>query len=153
MVVASDGGPRVASRPPLSRRFFPRLRLIQPWKWVTVSSVLLVFFAPFFGLLSRAAKVYKPTLALFAVCSLVGMWLMRYIEVYPSAYGLTVTRAPFGIWEIGVLFLYLGLWGWCYINFMDAFPRMRVTLLTSPFRDEVQVPVNPETMEPLPAHE
>jgi hypothetical protein len=36
---------------------------------------------------------------------------------------------------------------------MDAFPRMRVTLLTSRFRDEVQVPVNPETMEPLPAHE
>jgi hypothetical protein len=28
-----------------------------------------------------------------------------------------------------------------------------VTLLTSPFRDEVQIPVDPETMEPLPAHE
>jgi hypothetical protein len=39
------------------------------------------------------------------------------------------------------------------MSFMDAFPRMRVTLMTSPFRDEVQVPVNPETMEPLPAHE
>ena len=26
-------------------------------------------------------------------------------------------------------------------------------LLTSPFRDEVQVPVDPKTMEPLPAHE
>jgi len=26
-------------------------------------------------------------------------------------------------------------------------------LMTSPYRDEVQVPVNPETMEPLPAHE
>jgi hypothetical protein len=30
---------------------------------------------------------------------------------------------------------------------------MRVTLITSPHRDEVQIPVNPETMEPLPAHE
>jgi hypothetical protein len=30
---------------------------------------------------------------------------------------------------------------------------VRVLLLTSPFRDEVQVPVNPRTMEPLPAHE
>jgi hypothetical protein len=30
---------------------------------------------------------------------------------------------------------------------------MRVMMLTSPYRDEVQVPVNPETMEPLPAHE
>jgi hypothetical protein len=36
---------------------------------------------------------------------------------------------------------------------MDAFPRMRVLMLTSPYRDEVQVPCNPETMDPLPAHE
>jgi hypothetical protein len=132
--------------------FFMRLRLISPWKWVTVASVMLIFFFPFFGLLSRAAKVYRPTMALFALCSLVGMWLMRYIEVYPSGYGVIGTL-PFSVWEIGVFLLYAGAWGWCYIQFMDAFPRMRVTLMTSPFRDEVQVPVNPETMEPLPAHE
>jgi hypothetical protein len=36
---------------------------------------------------------------------------------------------------------------------MDAFPRVRVLLMTSPYRDEVQVPVDPRTMEPLPAHE
>jgi hypothetical protein len=132
--------------------FFMRLRLISPWKFVTVPSVILVFFAPFFGLLSRAAKVYKPTLAFFALASLVGMWLMRYIEMYPSGYGV-VTTLPFGIWEIGVLLLYLGAWGWCYTTFVSAFPRIRVTLSTSPYRDEVQVPVDPETMEPLPAHE
>jgi len=132
--------------------FFMHLRLSPPWTWVTVASVILVFFAPFFGLLSRAAKVYRPTMVLFALSSLVGMWLMRYIEVYPSGYGV-VPSLPFGIWEIGVAFLYLGAWGWCYIAFMDAFPRIRVTLSTSEYRDEVQVPVNPETMEPLPAHE
>ena len=81
------------------------------------------------------------------------MWLMRYVEVYPSTYGVDLPTMPFGIWELGVLLLYAGAWGWCYTGFMDAFPRMRVTLMTSPFRDEVQVPVNPETMEPLPAHE
>jgi len=132
--------------------FFMRLRLIPPWQWMTVTSVVLVFFAPFFGLLSRAAKVYKPTLALFAGASLVGMWLMRYIEVYPSGYGV-VPNLPFSIWEIGVLCLYLGAWGWCYTTFVSGFPRIRVTLSTSPYRDEVQVPVDPETMEPLPAHE
>ena len=132
--------------------FFMHLRLTSPWKWVTVASVVLVFFAPFFGLLSRATKVSRPWMTLFAVCSLVGMWLMRYIEVFPSTYGV-VTALPFGLWEIGCLLLYAGAWGWCYTNFADAFPRMRVTLITSPFRDEVQVPVNPETMEPLPAHE
>jgi hypothetical protein len=51
------------------------------------------------------------------------------------------------------MFWLLGMWGFCYSSFMDAFPRMRVVLMTSPFRDEVQVPVNPETIEPLPAHE
>jgi hypothetical protein len=132
--------------------YFMRARLIAPWKWVTVASVILVFFAPFFGLLSRATKVSPFWLRLFAVSSLVGMWLMRYIEVYPSTYGIP-SSLPFGIWEIGGLLLYAGAWGLCYVAFMDAFPRMRVTLLSSPYRDEVQVPVNPETMEPLPAHE
>jgi len=36
---------------------------------------------------------------------------------------------------------------------MDAFPKMRILLKTSPYRDEVQVPVDPKTMEPLPASE
>src|SRR5205823_6710993 len=101
--------------------FFMRLRLIAPWMPITVTSVVLVFVAPFFGLLSRAAKVFLPTLVLFTLCTLTGMWLMRYIEVYPSAYGV-VPHAPFGIWEIGVLLLYAGTWAWVYASFMDAFP-------------------------------
>ena len=133
--------------------FFMRLRLIPPWTWFTVISVILAFAFPFFGLLSRAAKVFKPTFLLFILCSIVGMWIMRYIEVYPSEFGVPTSGAPFGFWEIGVTLLYVGLWGWVYCAFMDAFPRMRITLMTSPFRDEVQVPVNPDTMEPLPAHE
>ena len=131
---------------------WPRLRLIAPWVHLTVSAVILVFFAPFFGLLSRAAKVYRPTLALFATISLVGMWLVRYLEVYPSLYG-EAAHTPFGLWEVGIAIGYLGLWGSCYMAFMNAFPRVRVTLMTSPYRDEVQVPVDSETMEPLPAHE
>jgi uncharacterized membrane protein YiaA len=131
---------------------FMRLRLISPWKEFTVASVVLVFAFPFFGLLSRAAKVYLPSMAFFAFVSLAGMWIMRYIEVYPSTYG-EVAVAPFGMWELGVTALYVGAWAWTYARFMDAFPRVRATLLTSPYRDEVQIPVDPETMEPLPAHE
>ena len=129
-----------------------RLRLIDPWAGTTVLAVVMVFVAPFFGLLSKAAKLFKPTLVLFTVISLVGMWLVRYLEVYPSLYGES-NGLPLGIWEIGVTLGYVGVWGWCYLAFMNAFPRMRVTLMTSPFRDEVQVPVDAETMEPLPAHE
>lgn len=131
---------------------FMRLRLIEPWKWTTMAVVFMVFVIPFFGLLSRSAKVFYPTMALFAVISLVGTWLLRYIEVYPSLYHLEHS-APFGIWELGALALCLGLWGLAYFSFMNAFPRMRVTFMTSPFRDQVQVPYDPETLEPLPAHE
>jgi len=129
-----------------------RLRLIDAWRIPTLITVFLMFFIPFFGLLSRAAKVFYPTLALFASSIILGLWLHRYLEVYPSIYGV-VHDLPLGIWEFGIALGLLGLWAFCYLAFMDAFPRMRVTLMTSPFRDEVQVPVDPRTMEPLPAHE
>lgn len=129
-----------------------RLRLIAGWRILTLVGVTLMFVVPFFGLLSRAAKVYLPTMTLFAASTVVGLWIHRYIEVYPSIYGV-VQHAPLGIWELGVTAGVLGIWGFAYLAFMDAFPRMRVLLMTSPYRDEVQVPVDPRTMEPLPAHE
>ena len=129
-----------------------RLRLIEPWKPVTLTVAAMMFFIPFFGLLSRAAKVYLPTMALFATSSIIGLWLHRYMEIYPSIYAV-IDNVPLGLWEILIGLGYLGIWGLCYSAFMDAFPRMRVVLITSPYRDEVQIPVNPETMEPLPAHE
>jgi hypothetical protein len=129
-----------------------RLRLIAGWRIPTLIGVTLMFVVPFFGLLSRAAKVFLPTMLLFATSTVFGLWIHRYIEVYPSIYGVVHT-IPFGVWEIGVTLGLLGIWGFCYLSFMDAFPRMRVLLMTSPFRDEVQVPVDPRTMEPLPAHE
>ena len=148
------------------------LRMSQPWVQFTVSVAMLMFVVPFFGLLSKAAKTYTPTMTLFALCSIVGLWMQRYVEIYPSIYatgaGEHATEAgqtavegaaaaamhlPFGLYEVGVTLGFLGLWGVCYLAFMNAFPRMRVFMMTSPYRDEVQVPVNPDTMEPLPAHE
>lgn len=132
-----------------------RLRLIDPWWKVSILVVFLMFVIPFFGLLSRKVKLYVPTMSFFAICIVVGLWFHRYIEVYPSLHGDLSGGGslPLGIWELGVTLGMLGLWGFCYTSFMDAFPRMRVMLMTSPHRDEVQVPCNPETMEPLPAHE
>jgi hypothetical protein len=129
-----------------------RLRLIEGWRIPTLITVGLMFVLPFFGLLSRAAKVFLPTMVLFAMSTVVGLWMHRYLEVYPSIYGV-VGNIPLGIWELGVAVGLLGVWGFCYLSFMDAFPRMRVLLMTSPYRDEVQVPVDARTMEPLPAHE
>jgi hypothetical protein len=129
-----------------------RLRLIAGWRIPTLVAVTLMFVLPFFGLLSRAAKVFLPTMVLFATSTVLGLWLHRYLEVYPSIYGV-LDNIPLGIWELGVTLGLLGIWGFCYLSFMDAFPRMRVLLMTSPYRDEVQIPVDASTMEPLPAHE
>ena len=131
---------------------FYNLRLSGVWKPVTQLIPILAFALPFGGLISKAAKVYLPTFVLFAIASLVGTWLHRYIEVYPSIYGVA-EHLPFGLYEIGVTLGMLGLWFTCYFAFMDAFPKMRVFMMTSKYRDEVQVPVDPRTMEPLPAHE
>ena len=129
-----------------------RLRLMGVWKSMTTLVPIFAFVLPFFGLISKAAKMYLPTFVIFAVCSLIGIYLHRYIEVYPSIYGET-NLLPFGVWEIGTTIGFLGLWGFCYAAFMDAFPVMRVFMMTTPCRDEVQVPVDARTMEPLPAHE
>ncbi len=131
---------------------FMYLRFTQPWFWLCTLAVALAFL-PFFGLMSKAAKVYLPTFVLFAFSSLIGTWLQRYSEVYPSLYLRNNGHLPFGLYELGVGVLYLGVWGLCYLAFMDAFPKMRIVMQVSPYRDEVQVPVDPKTMEPLPAHE
>lgn len=136
---------------PEETHFFT-LRLTHAWKNWTVACAWLTFALPFFGLLSVKAKTYSPVMFFFAACSFTGLWIARYVEVYPSVYG-PVNNAPFSFWEAGIFLGFLGAWGFCYSSFMDAFPKFRVFLLTSPYRDEVQVPVDPRTMEPLPAHE
>jgi hypothetical protein len=132
---------------------FFRARLIEPWTSVTVAVAILTFVLPFFGLLGKRPKIFTPTMAFFATTSLLGIWLHRYLEIYPIIYQQTVTTVPIGLWEVGIFLGYLGVWGYTYLSFMDAFPRMRVFLMTSKYRDEVQVPCDPKTMEPLPAHE
>ena len=136
---------------PEETHFFTQ-RLSNGWTNWTVAIVVLSFVLPFFGLLSIKAKLFSPTMLFFAACSTLGIWIQRYIEVYPSVYG-AVSDVPFGVWEVGISLGFVGVWGFCYAAFMDAFPKFRVFLLTSSHNDEVQVPVDPKTMEPLPAHE
>jgi hypothetical protein len=136
---------------PEETHFFT-LRLSGAWKAWTVATACLTFALPFFGLLSVKAKTFSPVMLFFAASSFTGLWIARYVEVYPSVYGVD-GAGRFGLWEIGIFIGFLGAFGFCYSSFMDAFPKFRVFLLTSPYRDEVQVPVDPRTMEPLPAHE
>jgi hypothetical protein len=132
---------------------FFRLRLISPWLPVSFSVLMLTFVAPFPGLISKAAKMFLPTYIIFACASLIGTYLQRYIEVYPSLFGVPADGVPFGWQELGVTAMYLGIWITCYTQFFAAFPRLRLSWMTSKYRDEMQIPVDIRTMEPLPAHE
>ena len=136
---------------PEETHFF-RLRLMDPWGWLTTAVFAMMFVVPFFTLLSKAAKLFSPVMATVAFTSVLGLWFHRFLEIYPSVFGET-GGFPLGLFEIGIGLGMLGLWLFCYLSFMDAFPKMRVFMMTSPYRDEVQVPVDPRTMEPLPAHE
>jgi hypothetical protein len=129
-----------------------RLRLLQPWIGITTAVFVMMFIVPFFGIMGKKPKLWAPWMIFVALSSTLGLWLHRYGATYPSMYG-EIDHLPFGVWEIGLGLGCLGLWGLCYAAFMDAVPRLRVTLMSSPYRDEVQVPVDPKTMEPLPAHE
>ena len=129
-----------------------RVRMIGAYLPLSLLVVFAAFIIPFLGLLSRHWKSFTPMMAVLAFSSLIGHWVHRYLELYPSIYGPS-ENLQFGIWEIGIMLGFLGLWGFSYLSFMDAFPKVRVMLMTSPYRDEVQVPVDPRTMEPLPAHE
>jgi hypothetical protein len=139
---------------PEETHFFT-LRLSGVWKNTTVAVAVLTFALPFFGLLSVKAKTWTPSMMFFAACSFIGLWLQRYIEVYPSIYGPRAfgELPPIWKWNIALFVGFLGAFGWLYAQFMDGFPKLRIFLMTSPYRDEVQVPCDPKTMEPLPAHE
>ncbi len=129
------------------------VRLSGVWSTTTMAAAILTFVLPFAGLMSVKAKIWSPTMILFATSSFVGLWFSRYTEIYPSIHGAGASALPLGLWEVGIFLGFAGLFGWSYAQFMDAFPKARVFLMTSPYRDEVQVPVDPKTMEPLPAHE
>jgi hypothetical protein len=62
-------------------------------------------------------------MVVFATTSLLGIWIHRYLEIYPVIYN-GATTLPIGLWEIGIFLGYLGTWGFCYLSFMTPLPRM-----------------------------
>ena len=111
--------------------FFIFYRLIGPWKPVGVAVFLLVFVVPFVGLLGAKPKRYPPTLAAFALVSLVGIWLERYLEVVPSING--GAGPALGLPELGVTLLFGGLFllslAWFGARYPMLSPRLAADTL------------------------
>jgi Ni/Fe-hydrogenase subunit HybB-like protein len=97
-------------------------RLWGPWRPIGTVVLLGMFIIPFWGFISVAAKISRFFLPLFAIISLVSLWLERYLLVTPS---VTVEAGPaFGLPELGPLLLFLGAFLLAYGVFARTFPMV-----------------------------
>jgi hypothetical protein len=111
--------------------YFIFYRLYGVWRPVGVAVFALVFVIPFIGLLGVKPKTYPPTMVAFAVISLVGIWLERYLEVVPSVnHG---AGPAIGLPEVGAaLFcggLFLLAWAWFARRYPIISPRLAADAL------------------------
>ncbi len=83
-------------------------RLGTPYKTIAQIVFACLFVLPFFGLLGVAPKRRPAILGIFAGIVLVGLWLERYLLVYPSLY-TDVERVPLGWMEIGLALPFAGI--------------------------------------------
>lgn len=100
-------------------------RLSEPFRTLSFMVFGLLFLAPFFGLLGVAPKRAPKILSLFSGVVLVGLWLERYILIYPSYYPLA-DWLPFGWQEIGMALPFAGLFLLALMAFATRFPILQV---------------------------
>ena len=109
---------------------FMMLRIAaQPWRPIGILMVILVFLIPFWGLMGVVPKKTPAILGTFAVISLVGLWLDRWVFVVPSIVQ-SATRAPLGWPELLVTVGFLGFWGLAHLWFATRYPIVSPRLLT-----------------------
>jgi len=111
--------------------YFIFYRLYGVWRPVGIAVFLLVFLIPFIGLLGVKPKLFSPTMVGFALVSLVGIWLERYLEVVPA---INHGAGPaIGLPEIGVTLFFGGLffmsWAWFASRYPIISPRLAADAL------------------------
>ena len=106
-------------------------RLYGPWRPIGTAVFLGVFLIPFIGLLGVKPKKFVPTMVGFALISLIGIWLERYLEVVPSIN--RGTGPAIGIPEIGATLFFGGLfllsWAWFASRYPIISPRLAANAL------------------------
>jgi len=111
--------------------YFIFYRLYAVWRPVGIAVFLLVFLIPFIGLLGVKPKLFAPTMVGFALVSLVGIWLERYLEVVPAING--GAGPAIGLPEIGVTLFFGGLffmsWAWFASRYPIISPRLAADAL------------------------
>ena len=111
--------------------YFIFYRLYGVWRPVGIAVFLLVFLIPFIGLLGVKPKLFAPTMVGFALVSIAGIWLERYLEVVPAING--GAGPAIGLPEIGVTLFFAGLffmsWAWFASRYPIISPRLAADAL------------------------
>ena len=105
---------------PLETQFLA-VRRFPIWRNLSIAVFLCLFFIPFWGLITRAAKMNPVTHALFAGVILFGFFIERFDLVVPGLV-MRPPSFPFGLGELAVTIGFLSLFLLCYIAFMRTFP-------------------------------
>ena len=100
-------------------------RFTAPFGIIAKLVFLLVFVVPFFGLLSATPKKTPRLLTFFGGILLFGMWLERYLLVYPS-FNVGAQSLPLGWQEIGTALLFAGLLLASLMWFLTRFPVFQI---------------------------
>ena len=111
--------------------YFIFYRLYGVWRPVGIAVFLLVFLVPFIGLLGVKPKLFAPTMVGFALVSLAGIWLERYLEVIPA---INHGAGPaIGVPEIGTTLFFAGVfflsWAWFARRYPIISPRLAADAL------------------------
>jgi len=108
---------------------FMMLRIAaEPWRSIGILMAILVFLVPFWGLMGVVPKKTPAILGTFAVISLTGLWLDRWVFTVPSIVE-GATRAPLGWMELLVTGGFAGVWGLSHVWFAKRYPIISPRLL------------------------
>lgn len=100
-------------------------RFTPPFRIIAQLVGLFLFVIPFFGLMGVTAKRTPAIYATFAIISLFGLWLERYLLVYPSLW-IGAETLPFSWQEPGLFLLFAGLFLASISFFLTRFPLFQV---------------------------
>jgi hypothetical protein len=100
-------------------------RLDDPYRTLSIVVFFCLFALPFFGLIGVKPKKTPGIMGTIAALSLLGLWIERYILIYPTLYP-DVDAVIFGIPEVGIGLLMLGLLIAALAWFGARFPMLQV---------------------------
>jgi len=101
-------------------------RMRQPYLPWSVAALGLTWLVPFSGFMNLAAKRNTKSHLFFALVVLVGLWIERLMQTYPSFYK---TVLPLGLPEIGVTLGFLGGFLLCFQAYCATHPLVELDRL------------------------